>query len=174
MSEFKPRRCRECGTGTIRPLAKVPSTVAIPTCDHCGNEWINAETAEALDQVKVIRENLQISADTGADDEPIAVLLYTPDMTQLRDHHHIELTVAEAKETHVWVGAFLANHLTACDLCGDNVGPKSLHDRYHVTAPLSAELEAGTGLTLLTLRCYVPSCRRIVARMRVTLIETDD
>ena len=64
MSEFKPRRCRECGEGMIRPLAKegrrmpfrnmsalaVPSTLAIPTCDHCGNEWIDPKTAEALDE----------------------------------------------------------------------------------------------------------------------------
>ncbi len=63
MSELKPRRCRECGEGMIRPLAKkgrrmpfrnmaalpVPSTLAIPTCDHCGNEWIDRKTAEALD-----------------------------------------------------------------------------------------------------------------------------
>lgn len=48
----------------IRPLAKegrrmpfrnmsalaVPSTLAIPTCDHCGNEWIDPKTAEALDE----------------------------------------------------------------------------------------------------------------------------
>ena len=48
----------------IRPLAKkgrrmpfrnmsalaVPSTLAIPTCDHCGNEWIDPATAEALDK----------------------------------------------------------------------------------------------------------------------------
>jgi hypothetical protein len=27
----------------------VPSTLAIPTCDKCGNEWIDPETAEALD-----------------------------------------------------------------------------------------------------------------------------
>jgi hypothetical protein len=58
MSEFKPRRC------PIRPLAKegrrmpfrnmsvlaVPSTLAIPTCDRCGNEWIDLQTAEALDE----------------------------------------------------------------------------------------------------------------------------
>lgn len=64
MSEFKPRRCRECGEGTIHPLAKegrrmpfrnmsallVPSTVAIPTCDACGNEWIDPKTADALDE----------------------------------------------------------------------------------------------------------------------------
>ncbi len=64
MSEFKPRRCRECGEGTIHLLAKegrrmpyrekvsllVPSTLLIPTCNHCGNEWIDAETAKALDK----------------------------------------------------------------------------------------------------------------------------
>jgi hypothetical protein len=62
MSELKPRRCRECGEGTIRPLAKagrtmpfrnlaalpVPATLSIPTCDHCGNEWIDLKTARAL------------------------------------------------------------------------------------------------------------------------------
>lgn len=64
MSELKPRRCRECGEGMIRPLAKkgrrmpfrnmpalaVPSTLAIPTCDHCGNEWLDPKTAERLDE----------------------------------------------------------------------------------------------------------------------------
>lgn len=64
MSELKPRRCRECGEGMIRPLAKkgrrmpfrnmaalpVPSTLAIPTCDHCKTEWIDRKTAEALDE----------------------------------------------------------------------------------------------------------------------------
>lgn len=64
MSELKPRRCRECGEGTIRPLAKagrtmpfrnlaalpVPATLSIPTCDHCGNEWIDLKTARALDK----------------------------------------------------------------------------------------------------------------------------
>lgn len=57
------RRCRECGEGTIHPVMmegrkmpyrntaalSVPSTVAIPTCNHCGNEWIDEQTAEALD-----------------------------------------------------------------------------------------------------------------------------
>jgi hypothetical protein len=28
----------------------VPSTFAIPTCDHCGNEWIDPKTAVALDE----------------------------------------------------------------------------------------------------------------------------
>ena len=64
MSDFKPRRCRECGEGTVRPVAKagrkmpyrnmaaltVPSTLTIPTCDHCGNEWIDPRTARAIDE----------------------------------------------------------------------------------------------------------------------------
>lgn len=28
----------------------VPSTLAIPTCDNCGNEWIDPKTAQALDE----------------------------------------------------------------------------------------------------------------------------
>jgi hypothetical protein len=28
----------------------VPSTLAIPTCDHCGNEWIDPKTARAIDE----------------------------------------------------------------------------------------------------------------------------
>jgi len=28
----------------------VPNTLAIPTCDHCGNEWIDPKTAEAIDE----------------------------------------------------------------------------------------------------------------------------
>ena len=59
-SEF---RCMECGAGTVRPFAAagreakfrtltlpVPARLKIPTCDHCGTEWINDTTAEALDQ----------------------------------------------------------------------------------------------------------------------------
>lgn len=53
---------------------------------------------------------------------------------------------------------------TDCDLCGDNEGPKFLHARCHMTAPLQASLEDG----VLTLRCYIPGCQRVVARLRVT------
>ena len=28
----------------------VPSSLAIPTCGHCGNQWIGPKTAEALDE----------------------------------------------------------------------------------------------------------------------------
>ncbi len=55
-----------------------------------------------------------------------------------------------------------------CDLCGDNTGPLHLHAKCHMTAPLRAELDGG----VLTLYCYVPTCDRVVTRMRVTSIET--
>jgi hypothetical protein len=62
-SELKPRRCRECGEGIVRPVAKrgrrmpfrnlaalpVPASLAIPTCNQCGAEWIDPKTAKALD-----------------------------------------------------------------------------------------------------------------------------
>lgn len=52
-----------------------------------------------------------------------------------------------------------------CDLC-DGEGPLILHAVCHLTAPLQASLEGDT----LTLRCYVPDCARVVARMKVTKI----
>lgn len=59
-----------------------------------------------------------------------------------------------------------ANHsnerppVPGCDLCGDNRGPFFLHAKCHLTAPLKAEIENG----VLTLRCYIPECARVVAR----------
>lgn len=50
-----------------------------------------------------------------------------------------------------------------CDLCGDNTGPMLLHARCHMTAPLQASIEDG----ILTLRCYLPNCRRVVTQMHV-------
>lgn len=50
----------------------------------------------------------------------------------------------------------------ACELCGDQ-GPLFLHARCHLTAPLQASIEDG----VLTLSCYLPDCRREVARYRV-------
>jgi hypothetical protein len=53
-----------------------------------------------------------------------------------------------------------------CDLCGDrDRGPDvlQLRARCHLTAPLQATLEDG----VLTLRCYLPECGRVVARLRV-------
>jgi hypothetical protein len=64
MEPFRVRRCRECGEGSIRPVAKpgrtmpyrtmhalgIPAAVAIPTCDRCGSEWIDEQTATDLDE----------------------------------------------------------------------------------------------------------------------------
>jgi hypothetical protein len=63
MSELKERRCHACGTGRVRrlkrpgrhvpywtlPALEIPASVAIPTCDSCGAEWIDRETARAID-----------------------------------------------------------------------------------------------------------------------------
>ena len=59
---MKPRKCRECGMGTIQPVAKtgriefykgvpltLPSHIEIPTCDNCGAEWMNRNVARLVD-----------------------------------------------------------------------------------------------------------------------------
>lgn len=64
MKPFVERRCRECGEGTIRLLAKegrqwpykefiltLPATLEIPTCSHCGSEWLDADRATIVDAV---------------------------------------------------------------------------------------------------------------------------
>lgn len=63
MTKFRGRRCRECGEGTVQLVAKpgrrttykfleleVPASLEVPTCDHCGTEWHNDETAAAFDE----------------------------------------------------------------------------------------------------------------------------
>jgi len=84
MSDFKPRRCRECGKGIVRPLAKagrhmpfrtmaalaVPDSLAIPTCDHCNAEWIDPRTAAAIDKAlqvaytKKLHKRLEAAVDS--------------------------------------------------------------------------------------------------------------
>lgn len=51
--------------------------------------------------------NLRISEDTGNEDEPIAVLLFTPTMSNTADHHHIELNRQEAEELQSWLRGWL-------------------------------------------------------------------
>lgn len=81
MSEFKERRCRECGLGTVKLTTKagrkhrykgimlsVPEDLAIPTCDHCGNEGLRGDMLEdytkamdnSYDQAMVHRAQLVI------------------------------------------------------------------------------------------------------------------
>lgn len=51
-----------------------------------------------------------------------------------------------------------------CEMCGDNTKPLHLHSRCHMTAPLMAVIEGD----VLTLSCYVPDCKRLVAKMVVS------
>ena len=57
-------QCRGCGQGTIRLVATpgrtwrykhllldVPADFEIPTCDHCGEEWLEADRADELDKI---------------------------------------------------------------------------------------------------------------------------
>lgn len=68
------RRCHECGTGRVVPLAKagrreryrtmmleIPARVEIPTCNHCGAEWMDPATARAIDEAlkRVYQESLR-------------------------------------------------------------------------------------------------------------------
>lgn len=57
-----------------------------------------------------------------------------------------------------------------CDLCGDQPEILWLHQRCHLSAPLQASLEGD----VLTLSCYVPDCRRVVARFKIDrILETE-
>jgi hypothetical protein len=64
MTKFVERRCRECDKGTIRLVATpgrtwryrrmmldVPADFEIPTCDACGEEWLDPKRADALDEL---------------------------------------------------------------------------------------------------------------------------
>ena len=56
--------CSSCGKGAVEPLRKhgrqmtfrnfaaldLPESLAIPTCTSCGEEWLDAETTEALER----------------------------------------------------------------------------------------------------------------------------
>jgi hypothetical protein len=79
-----PMSCPECGTGKIRPIARrrriarhrtlmleVPANLPIPTCDNCGTEWIDAETAKAVD--KALEEAFDREARTQAKELLVAM-----------------------------------------------------------------------------------------------------
>lgn len=53
--------------------------------------------------------------------------------------------------------------MIGCDLCGDNSGELFLRARCHPTAPLRAVKEGD----VLTLRCYIPDCNRVVVRLKL-------
>lgn len=60
---MKERRCPQCGQGLIRLVAKrgrkmryknielsIPSEIEIPTCAHCGEQWMGEDTLNAVDR----------------------------------------------------------------------------------------------------------------------------
>ncbi len=60
---MKTFRCAQCGKGTVRPVARagrrefyktmevaLPADFAVPTCDKCGEEWLSASRAGAMDK----------------------------------------------------------------------------------------------------------------------------
>lgn len=56
----------------------------------------------------------------------------------------------------------------ACDLCGDQAAVL-LRAKCHLTAPLAVEYEQAT--KLLTVRCYLPECGKVVARFHAELAD---
>ncbi len=52
-------------------------------------------------------DNLIISEDTNLDDEPIAVLLYTPHLGNKNNHYHIELNREQAIQLKSWLDGFI-------------------------------------------------------------------
>jgi len=63
MSNATKRRCGQCGERVVVKLARpgrtaayrslelaVPASLEIPTCENCGAEWIDLQTARALDE----------------------------------------------------------------------------------------------------------------------------
>jgi hypothetical protein len=58
-----------------------------------------------------------------------------------------------------------SERITDCDLCGQEGDVVVLHGKCHFLAPLKAELDTKTNV--LTLRCYVPECAKIVAQFEV-------
>lgn len=55
-------------------------------------------------------DNLDVSEDVDLDGRPIAVLLYTPDMRDTDEHHHVDLDDAQVRALRDWLGAYIARH----------------------------------------------------------------
>lgn len=111
MSELKPRRCRECEEGTIHPLAKagrtmpfrnlaalpVPTTLSIPTCDHCGSEWIDPRTAKALDEALERAYAVELHKRFEA---ALETILATADISQRRLEQLLGLSLGYLSRVH--------------------------------------------------------------------------
>lgn len=73
---MKTRRCKECGDGVVRSAGgkgrfmryktaqqlEIPEHVEIATCDNCGAEWIDPNTAKVVDAAmeQTYREDLRL------------------------------------------------------------------------------------------------------------------
>ncbi len=70
-------RCAECGTGQVKKMAKpgrkeryrtmvleVPGEIEIPTCDHCGAEYLDKNAAITIDHAldEIYRKKLRTRA----------------------------------------------------------------------------------------------------------------
>ncbi len=72
---FTKRKCRECGKGMIRLvrepgrtwpykrlMLEIPAEFAIPTCDHCGEQYLDPERADSLDDVLAVQYREYLSS----------------------------------------------------------------------------------------------------------------
>jgi hypothetical protein len=75
---MKSFKCAQCGVGQVKPVAKVgrraafkhipdlevPATLELPTCEVCGTQWLDEESAELLDSAlaEVYRRELSKKA----------------------------------------------------------------------------------------------------------------
>ena len=70
------------------------------------------KSKHGITKIKKARINaLDISRDYDTNpNREYPVLLYTPDMENTDEHHHIPLTLKESKALHQWLGEFLKAH----------------------------------------------------------------
>lgn len=81
---------------------------------------------------------------------------------RLHGRYHIRRLIA-ARLRNLQEGTLIVPEGKSCDLCNDDVSELFLRAVCHVTAPLRVSREGD----VLILRCYVPECRREVARLQL-------
>src|ERR1039457_695488 len=103
------RRCHECGTGRVVPVAKpgrqeryrtlmleIPAHVEIPTCDNCGAEWMDPATARAIDEA--LKNVFQASLRTRLNQ---ALSKIRPRASMRRVEHLVGLSEGRSEERRV-------------------------------------------------------------------------
>jgi len=91
MTDFHERRCYTC-PGTIRLkacagrtvetpgcTAEIPATLAIPTCDQCGDELIDAALAQKLDAILLEAQTPLPPEETASDNIDVDPAYLDPD-----------------------------------------------------------------------------------------------